>query len=449
MPSHARVTQNRWLIALAGTVVMLCLGVAYSWSIFTVPLIASFHWSNTVTTWAFALAIFSLGWGAVAGGRWQDRVGPRLVTVVGVVLWGLGNVLAGLGTRALGAWWLYATYGILGGFGNGMAYITPVAVATKWFPEKRGLGSGMVVMGFGLGAFFYNQVVPRVPSFATAVRHASVYVAARTEALKAGRPFDPSRYALSAGDVSATLHVFIVSGIVFAVVGGLCALLMSNPPTTAAPAAAARPLPQARSYTPREVLRTPQFYWLWLMLFLNVTAGILVIGNAVPIYAELTGIAAIVAAPIYGGLAVFNGLGRFFWGAVSDRIGRRMAYALLFAISACVFLAMPHLRSVFVVGVAFAVVLLDYGGGFGTMPSFNADYFGTGHVGTNYGMILTAWGFGGLFGPLIGSFVRDRTGSFAGALTPVAIMLVCALVLPLVTHAPRREVPRPGVPVPT
>ncbi len=451
MDRTARLTENRWLIAIAGTIVMICLGVAYSWSIFTVPLIASFQWSNTVTTWTFSLAIFSLGWGAVFGGRWQDRVGPRIVTVVGVLLWGLGNILAGLGTRKLGAPWLYATYGIIGGFGNGMAYITPVAVATKWFPDKRGLGSGMVVMGFGLGAFVYNQIVPRIASFATAVHHASAYTRARADAIKAGVPFDPARYALSGSDIAATMNVFIVSGLVFVVLGTLCALLQRNPPAGYAPARAAATVEKAaaRSFAPREVLRMPQFYLLWLMLFLNVIAGILIISNAVPIYSELTGVAVILAAQIYGFLAVFNGLGRFFWGAVSDRIGRNAAYALLFGIQAVVFLTMPHLRSVALVGICFAIVLLCYGGGFGTMPSFNADFFGTKYVGMNYGMILTAWGFGGLVGPLIGAFVRDRTGSFSGALLPVAIMLLCASVLPWITHKPRELVRRPQVPVPT
>jgi OFA family oxalate/formate antiporter-like MFS transporter len=447
MPASPPVTSNRWLIATAGTVVMICLGVVYAWSIFTTPLIAIFHWSNTVTTWAFALAIFSLGWGAVLGGRWQDKVGPRVVTLVGVLLWGLGNLLAGLGTERFGAPWLYATYGIMGGLGNGMAYITPVAVATKWFPDKRGLGSGMVVMGFGLGAFFYNQIVPRIDAFAIAAKHASAYVNARTEAIKAGLPFDPTQHPMSGADVAATLHVFVVTGVVIAVVGGICAAVLRNPPPGYAVARTAADT-SARSYAPLEVLRTHQFYFLWLMLFLNVTAGILIISNAVPIYGELTGAAVVLAAQIYGVLAIFNGLGRFFWGAVSDRIGRNLAYALLLGIQAVTFLLMGHLHSMALVGVCFAIVLLCYGGGFGTMPSFNADYFGTRHLGANYGMILTAWGFGGIVGPLIGSFIRDRTGSFNGALLPVAIMLLAGMVLPLVTHKPRERLGH-AMPAPT
>jgi OFA family oxalate/formate antiporter-like MFS transporter len=181
------------------------------------------------------------------------------------------------------------------------------------------------------------------------------------------------------------------------------------------------------------VLRAPQFYLLWLMLFLNVTAGILIISNAVPIYSDLTGATAAQAGAIYGFLAVFNGLGRFFWGAVSDRIGRNMAFVLIFGIQAVVFFVMGGLHDFVTLGIAFAIVLLCYGGGFGTMPSFNADYFGTKFLGVNYGMIITAWGFAGIVGPLIAAFVKDKTGSFTQALVPVAIMLLVAAILPFLT----------------
>jgi MFS transporter, OFA family, oxalate/formate antiporter len=432
---------NRWAIALAGTIVMICLGTVYSWSIFTRPLIAGFHWSNTVTTWSFAIAIFSLGIGAVVGGRWQDRVGPRTVTMVGVGLWGLGNLLAGLGTPYFGAPWLYLTYGVIGGLGNGMAYITPVAMVTKWFPDKRGLASGMVVMGFGLGAFVFNQIVARLPGFATAAKHATAYIAAKDAATKAGTALDPSTLPasalVSAGDISAIMMVFIVSGILFLIVGEICASLLSNPPDGySVPGAVAAAAAAGTSFTPGEVLRTPQFYLLWLMLFLNVTAGILIISNAVPIYSDLTGATAALAGTVYGFLAIFNGLGRFFWGAVSDRIGRNMAYTLIFGIQVVVFFLMGGLHSFAAVGVAFAIVLLCYGGGFGTMPSFNADYFGTKYLGINYGMIITAWGTAGLVGPLIAAFVKDRTGSFTGALVPVAVMLLIAAILPFITKKP-------------
>ncbi|MDP9111525.1 MAG: MFS transporter, partial [Candidatus Eremiobacteraeota bacterium] len=222
--------RNRWTIALAGTIVMICLGSVYSWSIFTRPLIASFNWSNTDTSLVFSVAIFFLGIGAVVGGRWQDRVDPRTVTIVGVALWGIGVALAGLGTPAIGKVWMYLTYGVIGGLGLGMAYITPVAMVTKWFPDKRGFASGMVVMGFGLGAFIYNQIVTRIPSFAAAAKAATTYTTAKAAAAKAGTTFNAAQYHLSASSVDAVMHVFLISGIVFLIVGGLAAFMLANPP---------------------------------------------------------------------------------------------------------------------------------------------------------------------------------------------------------------------------
>ncbi|HEY6098538.1 MAG TPA: MFS transporter, partial [Anaeromyxobacter sp.] len=305
---------SRWFVAVAGTVLMACLGTVYSWSLFTQPLVAAYGWSNTTTTSTFAICILFLGVGAVIGGRWQDRAGPRPVAIAGALLWGAGNVLAGLGTSALGAWWLYLTYGIVGGIGLGLGYVTPVAAVAKWFPDRRGLGTGMVVMGFGLGAFFYNNVLKAVPAFA----------AASAEAARALAPGGGGRLSDAArGDV---MTAFVVSGVVFAILGGLCASLVRNPPAAApVPSAAATPAEAAEAaaqdWPPSRAMRTPQFWALWAMLFLNVTAGILFISNAVPIMRELTGAAPGTALAVYGFIALFNGLGRFFWGAVSDRIG--------------------------------------------------------------------------------------------------------------------------------
>jgi MFS transporter, OFA family, oxalate/formate antiporter len=401
--------KNRWLVALAGTIVMICLGPVYSWSSFTQPLIAGFHWSNATTTWAFSICIFFLGVGAIIGGRWQDTSGPRLVAFTGVLLWGLGNILAGLGTGRFGAPWIYLTYGVIGGLGLGLGYVTPVAVVTKWFPDQRGLASGMVVMGFGLGAFFYSNILKIVPAFAAAAR-----------------------------DVHALMNVFVASGVVFAVLGGVCALYLSNPQASgqSAKAAAGAGDQLVREFSTSQAMRTPQFYALWLMLFLNVTAGILFISNAVPIMRELTGMQQLAAVSLYGLLTIFNGLGRFFWGAVSDRIGRNLAYVLIYGTQVAIFFFVGHLHATAAVATLFAIVLLDYGGGFGTMPSFTADYFGTRYMGLIYGWILLAWGVGGIVGPIFVAVVKDHTGSFSGALPVIAVVLLIAMILPLVTRKP-------------
>jgi OFA family oxalate/formate antiporter-like MFS transporter len=437
MASTPAASGNRWSIALSGVLVMLCLGTVYSWSIFTNSLIAGFNWSTQDATIPFETAIFFLGLGAVFGGRWQDRVGPRTVTIVGAVVWGIGVLLAGIGTQSMGKLWLDITYGVIGGFGNGMAYVTPVAMVTKWFPDKRGLGSGMVVMGFGLGAFFYNQIITRMAIYTAAAKPALAYVKARDAAIKAGTTFDPASYQLSPGVLHGVMTLFIVSGIVFVVLGGLGALMLKNPPenysvggVTVAAAA------HAASYTPSQALGMGQLYGLWLLLFLNVTAGIFVISNAVPMISEFTGAGAATAALWYGLIAIFNGLGRFFWGSISDRIGRAMTYTVMYLVQVVIFLIVGHLGGLTGVLICFAIVLLCYGGGFGVMPSFNADFFGTRYMGQIYGFILTAWGLGGVVGPFIAGFVKDRTGSYTGALVWIAIMLVIAAIIPFFIKRP-------------
>src|SRR5437879_6207637 len=237
-----KVLNNRWTIAVCSAMVMMTLGTIYSWSLFTQPLVASFGWSNTTVTWTFALAIFALGTGAVVGGRWQDKVGPRKVALTGVLLWSLGNFLAGLGTAHFGAGWLYLTYGLVGGFGVGMGYVTPVAVVTKWFPERRGLAGGIVVMGFGLGAVIYNFVVKSIPSFAAAAQAAADY-SAQVVAAQAAQ--NPAVLMLAQHHVSAILNVFMYSGVAFAVLAGVSATFLKNPPAESpgrAGAASSEPL---------------------------------------------------------------------------------------------------------------------------------------------------------------------------------------------------------------
>jgi MFS family permease len=267
---------------------------------------------------------------------------------------------------------------------------------------------------------------------------------------------------LSDASRGTLMSVFVWSGVIFAVIGGVCASFMRNPtaelvgrsaPATGTAAAgatpAASPVPAAArtgalvDYAPSQAMRTPQFWALWAMLFLNVTAGILFISNAVPIMRELTGAAPATALAIYGFIALFNGLGRFFWGAVSDRIGRNMAYLLIYGTQVVIFFVVGGIHAIWLVTILFAIVLLDYGGGFGTMPSFTADYFGTKYMGVNYGWILLAWGVGGIVGPIFVSIVKDRTGSFSGALPVIAIMLLLSTILPIVTRKPgeKREGP--------
>jgi MFS transporter, OFA family, oxalate/formate antiporter len=446
-------TPNRWTIAIAASVVMLTTGTVYSWGMFTQPLLVAHRWDLTVTTWTYAIANFFLGAvGALIGGFWQDRVGPRTVAMVGVTLWGCGNVLAGLGTSALGAPWLYFTYGVIGGMGAGMAYITPLSMVTKWFPDKKGLAGGFVAGGFGLGAFVYNQLVPRLAGFHAAAVHAGGFIAARAAAEMSGTPFDPdhllSEQTPTASDIDAVMRVLVGSGVVFLILGLAAASLFRNPPRGHSPPGCAlgraslKTPAEIAAYSPAQVIATPQFYLLWLQLFVDVIAGIAIISNAVFILTDLTGLTAVTIAPLFGLVSIFNALGRIFWGALSDRIGCNNTFAAMFALQAIMLFLLANVHDLTLALAAVSVILLCCGGGFGTMPSFNAEYFGTKFMGLNYGLIVTAWGFAGLLGPILVARVKDLTGSFAGMLPVFAIVLLAAVIMPFVTNKPA---PRVGV----
>jgi OFA family oxalate/formate antiporter-like MFS transporter len=437
---------NRWVIAIAGTVLMVTIGCLYSWGLFTQPLLAAYQWDLRTTTWAYAIANFSLAaLGAVIGGFWQDQAGPRKVAMVGVALWGLGNVLAGLGTNAFGAPWLYATYGVMGGIGAGMAYITPVAMVTKWFPDRKGLAGGLVAAGFGLGAFIYNLAVPRLAGFHAAALHAGDFLAAKAAAAAAGTQFDlryltPTQI-FTAADIGAVMQVFVVSGAVFLVIGLVAAALFRNPPPGYRVASPKLPAgrPAVECYSPAQIIAMPQFYLLWLQLFVNVIGGITIISNAVIILTDLTSVSAAAIAPLFGLVSIFNALGRLFWGSVSDRIGCNKTFAAMFAIQAVTLFLLSDVHDLTLALAATSVVLFCCGGGFGTMPSFNAGCFGTKYMGLNYALILTAWGFAALVGPILVARAKDVTGSFAGILPLMAMVLLAAVSLPFLTKQPTRR----------
>jgi OFA family oxalate/formate antiporter-like MFS transporter len=342
---------------------------------------------------------------------------------------------------------LYVSYGIIGGVGAGMAYITPLAMATKWFPDKKGLAGGLVAGAFGLGAFIYNQVVPRLAGFHAAALHAGGFIAARAAAKSAGTTFDSTALTLAqtftSDDIGAVLRVFVVSGVVFLIVGLTAAAHFRNPPRDYSP-----PIPQRTSsrrdataaaaggHSPLQVISMPQFYLLWLQLFVNVIAGISIISNAGFMLADLTKLSAATIAPLFGLVSIFNALGRCFWGAISDRIGCNHTFAAMFAVQAVTVLLLAHVHALVPALAAVSVILLCCGGGFGTMPSFNASCFGTKFMGLNYALILSAWGFAGLTGPMLVARTKDLTGSFAGMLPLIAIVLAVSVILPYLTKKP-------------
>ncbi|MGH7728497.1 MAG: OFA family MFS transporter [Vulcanimicrobiaceae bacterium] len=418
---------KRTLAIVASIVAMLGPGSVYSYSLFAGSLAASFHWTAVETTWGFALSQFFLGLGAVFGGLLVRNFGPRRVALFGALVWGLGNVATGTLTQSVGAPAFYLSYGVIGGLGIGMVYIAGLTVASRWFPHRRGFGTGLVVMGFGLGAFVYNTILKLTPQF----REILTATAAVTKANSAAG--SDAAHVLAPAMVHALMSLFTTSGIFFFAIGAIVSLFMATPPADYVPPGQKVPV-ALPVVTPAQMLATPQFYLLWIMLFLNVTAGAVVVSNAVGLMHELSGITPIEAGSWYAGLAIFNGLGRFFWGALSDRIGRRLAFALIFGIQVFAFVTLGSLSDMVMIAPVIAIVLLCYGGGFGVMPSMTSDYFGNEYFPINYGLVVTAWGCAGVVGPSFASAIKDLTGSVSGALVPMAIVLLVGILFPIISE---------------
>ena len=375
----------------------LALGTVYGWSVFRKPLSEAYGVEVSPVNLTFTITIFTLGFAAFAGGIWMGKVGPRTVSITAGVLYGLGVFLASFADNSLTL--LYLTYGFLAGAGIGLGYIVPIATLVKWFPDKRGIITGIAVAGFGAGAILAAQIAPRLIE--------------------------------SVGLFST----FAVLGIGYLIVVVGAALFMKNPPAGYRPPGfqpdtSGSSERSAVDYEFGSAIKTWQWYALWALLFLNVTAGISIIAEAAPMTEELTGAGVAAAAGLVSLIAIFNGIGRFFWAALSDAIGRKWVFFTMFVIQAVLFVLLPIIGTTYLVFATLAcIILLCYGGGFGTMPAFTADYFGPANVGRIYGLLLTAWSFAAVVGPLLISYVHDSTGSYDTAFYIIAgIMAVSALV---------------------
>lgn len=409
---HQRMP-NRWLIAAAGVVMQLALGAVYAWSVFSKPLADQFHWTPKQVALTFSITLLSLGFAAFFGGLLMARTGPRVVAMLGGVLYGLGVFLASLTSGSLP--WLYATYGLLGGIGIGLAYIVPVATLVKWFPDRRGFITGVAVAGFGAGALVTAPL-------------AQSLIAAR-----------------------GVLSTFAILGIAYLIMVVGTGLFMQNPPAGYAPAGwvpnAKQQARNTQDFRLGEALRTWQWYALWALLFLNVTAGISIISQASPMAQEITKVTAAQAAGVVGVISIFNGLGRFVWAWLSDAIGRRWVFLIMFLLQAAAFVVMPLVSALLLFGILISLVELCYGGGFGTMPAFTADYFGARNVGTIYGLMLTAWGIGGYIGPLMIASLRQSTGNYNQALYIIAGIMLTSVIVPFIVRPPTH--PHTDVDAPT
>jgi OFA family oxalate/formate antiporter-like MFS transporter len=399
---------NRWSIAIAGVLLQVALGAVYAWSVFRAPLMKQFGWSISEVTLTFTISIFVLGFAAFFGGLWLNRVGPRVVALTGGFLYGLGVFLASFSDHKL--WWLYLSYGVIGGIGLGFSYIVPVAVLVKWFPDRRGLITGIAVGGFGAGALVTAPVATRLIQ--------SVGV----------------------------LQTFAYLGVAFLAVTVAAGYFMQNPPEGWRPRGWAPTTSQAsqrssRDYTLGEALRTWQWWALWALLFLNTSAGISVISQEAPLFQELARVTAVAAAGMVGVASIGNALGRVFWAWASDSITRRATFVVMFIVQTILFWAFPSITSASVLTIVAFIVLMCYGGGFGTMPAFAADYFGSRNVGPIYGLMLTAWGFASAFGPLLIAYLRQSTGGYGEALHVIAGVMAASVLLPLIVSPPNRLSP--------
>ncbi len=402
--SAAPATRNRWVIVVVAVIMQLALGAVYAWSVFVKPLHAEHGWSATEISLTFTLAIFFLGIGSTIGGFWMDQVGPRVVATAAGLCYGLGVLLAGFSGGNLSL--LYVTYGVLGGLGMGLGYIVPVATLVKWFPDKRGLVTGLAVCGFGGGALITAPIA--------------------TQLIKD----------------HGTGPTFVVLGIAYLIMVLGAAQFYANPapgyaPAGWTPSASVAAQRVTRDFTRAEAFTRGQWYVLWAILALNVSAGIMLISQASAMAQDITKVNALTAAGLVSAISIFNFLGRIFWAWLSDFIGRRMVFIIMFALQTVLFIVLANV-SIFGLFLALSVIVaLCYGGGFGTMPAFTADYFGPKYAGAIYGTMLTAWGVGGILGPILIAQIKDRTGSYTAALYVIAVVMALSTLLPLLVRPPR------------
>ncbi|KQU70181.1 MFS transporter [Phycicoccus sp. Root101] len=399
---------------VAGVLVQLAIGAVYAWSVFSKALQShqAFGWSKSQATVPFEVAIGMIFIGSYIGGRIQDRRGPRTVALAGGVIYSIGVVLASFATGD-SFWLLVLGYGILGGFGLGMAYIVPIAMLQKWFPDKPGLITGIAVAGFGFGA---------------------VITAPVGQSLINNTPDMPTK-------------AFLPLGIGYLVAILIGASQFRNPPQGYQPPGYEAPVPAAdahgaeivsstRDFTANEALSTPQWYLLTAILTLSVVAGISLISVAAGSASDITGLSAAGAATLVGALGLFNGAGRVLWGWLSDRIGKMPAFMGILGIQGVCLILIPHASSVAMFAVLAALIYTCYGGAFGTMPSTAGRFFGVKNAGAIYGLMLIGWSIGGVVGPLLISKLIGENKAYTLGFSVVGIIALVALAVPLITRKP-------------
>ncbi len=404
--SNENLEGKRWWIAVAAIVMQLCLGTVYAWSVFKKPLMTAHGWGETATQVTFMICIGMIGIAAALGGTLVDKKGPKFVATIGGILFGIGTLISGLADQMGSIWLLYLGFGFIAGLGNGFGYITPIATLIRWFPDKRGLVTGLAVMGFGGGAFFMGKIAPPM--------------------------------VISMG-VAQTFYIW---GVIFLVLVTAAAQMFKNPPKGWLPAGftpKATGVSAAQSFTFDEAVKTPQWWMLWGMLFLNISAGLGLISQLSPMAQDVIKksdpMIAAAALALAGGsilayASIFNGLGRLFWAWTSDAIGRKNVFIAMFITQAALYVLLPQIDNQMIFTIVACYLLACYGGGFATMPAFAADSFGPGYIGKVYGMMLTAWAAAGIVGPLVFAQIKGIAVYVAAGLLIVGLLLALGFKRP-------------------
>ena len=395
--------KNRWLIALAAVGIHISIGSVYAWSVFTKPITTQFGWDLGDVTFTFSIAILFLGLSAAFLGHYVEKHGPRKAGILASIFFGVGIVGSGFAIQMSSLPLLYLCYGVLGGIGLGVGYITPVSTLVKWFPDRRGLATGLAIMGFGFASMIASPIMNALIN--------SVGIA----------------------------NTFYILGVIYFVVMISAAQYLAPPPKGwlpegySAEGAGTKKIKQDLSQlTANEAIKTRRFYLLWLMLFINVTCGIAVISVASPMAQEMVGMSVATAALMVGLNGLFNGGGRIGWASLSDYIGRPNTYTAFFAIQMVLFFLLPNLSNPVLFMIAMFIIMTCYGGGFSSIPAYIGDLFGTKQLGAIHGYILTAWAAAGLAGPIFATWVRSTTQSYIGTMNVFAGMFVVAFIISLV-----------------
>lgn len=390
--------RTAWGMAAAAVLMHLCIGSVYAWSVLVQPVMRATGADLAAVQWVFSLAIAALGTSAAFLGSWVERIGPSRAGLAATACF-VGGMYGTAQALAAGALWpVYLAYGLLGGIGLGIGYITPVATLVKWFPRRKGMATGLAIMGFGFAALIAGPAWQRLMTaydLPTAFR------------------------------VLATVYGIVMTG----------ASLYLAPPATVTTDGARR----YTGMTVREAVRTRAFYLIWLIFFINITCGIGILSIAAPLAAAQAGLTPAQAAAFVGLLGVVNGIGRLGWACISDGIGRLATYALLFFLQIPAYLLLTQAVPPFVVYPALALIVTCYGGGFSVLPATLAERYGMAHLSAIHGRLLTAWAAAGIAGPVLIVTWAGDAGDFSAALAGFALLSAVALAATFVLYWQERE----------